>query len=226
MKSVQFDEYAHQYDALLQENIGFGGKAVAYYAAHKCIVIRNHILGTPLRILDYGCGIGRTIPYLHQSFPEATIWGCDVSEESLAVAASAHPAAHFFLLEGKETERLTSHFDLILIAGVLHHIAPDARAQTLSQVKSLLRPGGELFIFEHNPYNPLTLRAVRTCPWDEGVILLKPAEVRMLLRQVQLKILRARYTLFFPAALKFFQPLEKGLSRIPLGGQFFFHAQH
>ena len=36
----------------------------------------------------------------------------------------------------------------------------------------MLKPGGMLFVFEHNPLNPLTRHAVNTCVFDENAHLI------------------------------------------------------
>jgi ubiquinone/menaquinone biosynthesis C-methylase UbiE len=70
------------------------------------------------------------------------------------------------------------HFDLAFLACVLHHIPHSEHVEILQEVRRVLRPGGALVIFEHNPYNPLTVRAVKSCPFDENAVLLRPGRLR------------------------------------------------
>jgi polyphosphate kinase 2 (PPK2 family) len=92
-------------------------------------------------------------------------------------------------------------------------------------IKSLLSEQGELVIFEHNPYNPVTVRAVNTCPFDKNAVLLKPNELRKYIVENGMKIEKTKFCLFFPAFLKRFRFIEKYISAIPLGGQYFILAK-
>ena len=133
------------------------------------------------RILEYGCGIGRNIPYLRAAFPNAEIVGTDISVASLEMARKEQPDATF-VAEHEHTAPYGS-YDLIFVAGVFHHIPPLQRAGAARTLFERLDNGGKLFVFEHNPYNPVTRHIVSNCPYDEDAILLKPAELRSHLRE-------------------------------------------
>ena len=93
------------------------------------------------------------------------------------------------------------------------------RAQLLEGVASKLCVGGRVVIFEHNPYNPLTVKAVRACPFDDDAVLLAPGEVRRLLQTRVFGSVRQDYVLFFPHVLRALRPFEPLLRRCPLGAQ-------
>ena len=59
------------------------------------IELSTRWLGQPshLKVLDVGCGVGLTERHLVDVF--GSVWGVDVSAESVQMAASANPAAHF-----------------------------------------------------------------------------------------------------------------------------------
>src|SRR5437762_2262635 len=85
------------------------------------------------------------------------------------------------------------------------------------KVHLVLVPGAPLFIFEHNPYNPLTVRVVRRIPFDEGVKLLRPYGAAELLRAAQFRVGRPRFYFFFPRILRCLRPIEAYLDWMPLG---------
>lgn len=215
----RFDNCANTYENLLQENIGRYGKDTSYYSEYKIKLIQKNSISNPDKILDFGCGIGLNIPFLQDCFADSEITGCDISEKSIVLARENNPAAEFFILK----EILTHHkqFDLILLTNVLHHVEPQHRNDVFQQIYSLLQPGGEVFIFEHNPLNPLTVHAVNTCPFDEGVVLLKPDEILNKAEKAGFNILKKKYCLFFPSALRMLSPVENLLNFIPFGGQYF-----
>lgn len=220
-----FDHYAHQYNKVMRENLGRYGANISYYAEHKAVIIKRKKIKPPNKILDFGCGVGRNIYFLQKYFPKAEIWGCDVSQESIKISSKAYPIANFFILNNSEIEQKKKTFDLILIAGVLHHIEIEDRSGIFDKIRRLLRKSGELFIFEHNPYNPFTRQVVKKIPWDKGAILLKPKEITKLLLDSRFDILCMKYIFFLPSSLKFLQPIESILSIFPIGAQYFFHAE-
>ena len=91
----------------------------------------------------------------------------------------------------------------------------------MRELRRVLAPGGALFVFEHNPYNPLTVRVVRHVPFDEGVVLLRPHDTIRLMREAGFTTTRASFYFFFPGFLRALRPLEQAMSRIPLGAQYF-----
>jgi hypothetical protein len=87
-------------------------------------------------------------------------------------------------------------------------------------MRRVTRPGGLVTIYEHNPFNPLTRVAVSRCEFDQGVVLLRPAEARRLLSEAAAPPVELRYIAFFPWERRVFRAVERGLSRVPLGGQY------
>ena len=218
------EDYSKKYNKLLKKNLALYGNDISYYSEHKSIIIHKYVFRKPCNILDYGCGIGRNIPFLHIYFPNAKVSGCDIDEEGIRCAKKSNINSDFFLLNGHHIEKNRAKFDLILSSNVFHHIRVQDRVYFLLIIKHLLQPGGEIFIFEHNPHNPLTVHAVNTCPFDKGAVLLKSREMCALLSQIGFKKIRKRYTLYFPSRLRFLQPLESLFSFIPFGGQYFVHS--
>ena len=74
-------------------------------------------------------------------------------------------------------------------------------------------------IYEHNPFNPMTLHAVNTCPFDENTVLLKRSQVINVLWEGGMEVVMQKDLVYFPAFLKLLRPLEKYLTCLPLGAQ-------
>ena len=74
-------------------------------------------------------------------------------------------------------------------------------------------------MFEHNPWNPVTRRAVADCPFDDDAILLWPRELRSLFREAGYEDVRQDFIVFFPRSLALLRPLEPKLRWLFLGGQ-------
>ncbi len=216
-EKVDFDEHTENYNKLLRESVGFFSENDAYFARYKVELVHKAIPAPPARILEYGCGIGRNIPFLKQYFPDAVIEGSDVSPASLDMARQEHPDNTFFLEDGSyEGEG----YDLIFVASVYHHIPPAERQAATNSLARRLKPGGSVYVFEHNPYNPVTRRIVNNCIYDADAVLLKPAELKSLIRKADLDLTALAYCLFIPPKLSALIWMEKHLGWLPLGGQY------
>lgn len=228
----QFDRFADDYTALLDKGVGISGFRSSFFDERKVAEMRAvlHMHGreaSPLNILNFGCGIGKSEPYLVQSFPRAEITSLDISHKAIEVARQNNaglPRVHFDTFDGHHIP--SSHtYDVIMVAGVLHHIAPDERSGVIREFRRVLADNGFLFIFEHNPWNPVTRRIVQDCPFDEDAVLVYPRQMRTLLSSAGFTRSTVRFIHFFPSLLRILLPLEHILGWLPLGAQYFFVAQ-
>lgn len=219
---VDFDEYADEYEKLLKDQLGFFSAQRDYFSAYKIGILRQLFPEGFGRILDFGAGIGLSLPHVLREFPAAEVFASDISKASLAHIERSFPAVHAVEDEALDDLR----FDLILVITVMHHIAPDLRGGVMRRLEKLLNPGGRVCIFEHNPFNPVTRRMVATCPFDEDAVLLTRGEARDLIRATPpLRVEQQGYCLFFPESLKALRPIETALEWLPLGGQYYIVAQ-
>jgi SAM-dependent methyltransferase len=222
MKENHFDDCAADYNNILKEHVSFFDGDSDYYASYKINCLRNNIISNPGRILEYGCGIGRNLKFLKEQFPDAEISGCDLSEKSLTIAAKENPQARIFVSDGNMPD---NKYNLIFISCVFHHIPSGQHIAVLKSISNLLEDNGEIFVFEHNPYNPVTVSVVRKCPIDVDAVLIKPKELKRVMEMSGLIAVKIYYTLFFPSFLKAMRPLERYMSLIPMGGQYYIQAR-
>jgi trans-aconitate methyltransferase len=214
---AEFDQYAADYDRLLEEALP-ASESDRYFAQYKVEMLgyrsRDRRIGA---VLDFGCGTGRSIPFLIQTFPQARVVGFDPSEECLRRARRQFDA-HF----ESEVECLPKRsFDLILAANVFHHVASDRRRAVLEICRSLLAGDGRIALFEHNPFNPATRWVFERCVFDRGAQMLSMSEAKALARSAGLKVAYSAYTLFFPPLFKALRVVEPVFARLPLGAQYY-----
>lgn len=218
-----FDDYAEKYNRMLQERTSFFSEDDAYFARYKVDIVRKQVRSPVHRLLEYGCGIGRNIPFLQQGFPSAIISGSDISAASLEIARRDNIGVELF--QEDENVEQTNLFDLVFVAGVFHHIPVVRRPEVAKTLFNRLSPGGRLFVFEHNPFNPVTRRIVNNCPYDDGAVLLKPSELKRVLSEAALIVERKAYCLFVPPRLSILARVESRLGWLPLGGQYWVQAK-
>lgn len=223
MSKVDFDEYSDNYEQLLRDQLSFFSGDRGYFSSYKIETIRE-LFPQPFKsILDFGSGIGLSLPHLVRLFPEAGISATDISKASLQHITEKFPEVTVLSDEVVHQNK----FDLILVITVMHHVAPQLRGPLMNRLESMLTEGGKICIFEHNPYNPVTQRMVSTCPFDEDAVLLTRAQTKQLFYEhTKLKITRSGYTLFFPSQLAALRPVERYMTSLPLGGQYYVVAEN
>jgi SAM-dependent methyltransferase len=228
MSDAEFDRYADQYQSLHAKNVRLSGEEPAYFAEYKAqdaLRLSEGRLPTAT-VLDFGTGIGNAIPYLNRAFPSSRIIGLDVSERSLDVARRRFAAlAEFRAFEGDRIPAADGELGLVFAACVFHHIEPDRHPSLLTEIHRSLAPGGWLVLHEHNPWNPLTMKAVRDCPFDENAILIRASTMRQRAVAAGFPNAKTQYRLFFPSVLKMLRPMERALTWLPLGAQYCLSAR-
>ena len=218
MNQNEFDRFAKNYDATLAQVIPGGGDENAYFAEYKVALMAKHLGTAPKRILDYGCGIGRSLPWLAKYFPDAELWGFDLSKDCLHTASQCGVEAK---LTSSWAAPTMGKFDLILAANVFHHIPWVERSGALMQCRDALASNGSFYLFEHNPWNPVTRWIFERCAFDVDAQMLSAREALELARGSGFDKITYGYTLFFPQSLKMLRPLEGGMHWLPLGAQYY-----
>ncbi len=223
MDKAEFDKFAVEYEAMHTRNVRVSGESPDFFAEYKISDLAEALVGTqkPRAILDFGAGIGTSVPFVRRYFPGAALTCLDVSDRSLAIARERYPdAAEFVSFDGRAMPFEDGAFDLAYAACVFHHIDAAAHGALMREILRVLRPGGWLFVFEHNPLNPLTRHAVNTCPFDENAVLIGGPRMRRGLIAAGFRDVRLTYRLFFPRILSALRPIERALNWLPLGAQY------
>src|SRR5262249_50913776 len=157
--------------------IGLSGENQEFFIAGRTMDLRKRLPTPPRRILDFGCGIGKTCAHLAEVFPDASIVGADLSEEAIDYARRNYASRHVSFASIDGLPQLEP-FDLCYVNGVFHHIDPADRQRTLELIRKVLIPGGHLAVFENNPWNPGTRMVMSRIPFDRDAITLSFLELR------------------------------------------------
>jgi ubiquinone/menaquinone biosynthesis C-methylase UbiE len=230
MENAEFDRVAEEYKALHRRSIAASGEDPEFFARYKVNDAAHEARQAGLRVehvLDFGCGVGNSLPHFAMHFSAARLAAADPSRRSLGIARERFPALRVDYVEISNERLPFDHgsFDLCFSACVFHHIPAAEHPAWLGELYRVTRPGGMLLLFEHNPFNPLTLAAVRDCPFDDNAVLIPGGTMRRRVCAAGWSEARTVYRIFFPHALAFARPVERLLRQVPLGAQYFVRAQ-
>lgn len=108
--------------------------------------------GPHQRIADLGCGFGKSTRPFADAFPDAEVWGVDLSAPVLklahATAERMGKAIRFKQADSRHTGLEAGTFDVVAGTMVLHEMPPAAVAETIQEAARLLRPGGAMRFLE------------------------------------------------------------------------------
>jgi ubiquinone/menaquinone biosynthesis C-methylase UbiE len=98
------------------------------------------------RILDFGCGYGRTLAELAEA-GYADLTGLDFSEPLIERGRAEHPDLNLIAYPGGRLPFDDNSFDAALMLGVFTCIIETReQAETLLELKRVLKPGGLLYV--------------------------------------------------------------------------------
>ena len=147
-------------------------------------------LETNSRVLDLGCGTGLMLNVLPASISYV---GIDHSLEYLQMARKKWAGRGSFVradLANTLESSVEGKFDLVIAAGVFHHLPSDVLVRLCSSVASLLEPEGKLVSFDPCFHREQPRLARLLVASDRGEYVREDEELENLLSQVFPKITR------------------------------------
>lgn len=211
---TSFDRFAGSYTAVLDRDVG----SAAWFADGKARWLADHF-GAAFAgaLLDFGCGVGLLAGAVRARLPGARLVGFDISADCVAQVPADLAAWGRFCAD---PAAIGEGFDAIVVANVLHHIAPADRDAVIADLAGRLAPGGQIVVFEHNPANPATRWIVAHCAFDDGAILLWPREVARRFVRAGLVDRGRAFLAFAPPGWHRLARFERHLAAVPVGAQF------
>lgn len=136
-------------------------------------------LGDPKRVLDFGCGSGRTLRHLRDTGWQ--LFGCDIDADAIRWSREALPFASFEVNDDDPPlPYADAFFDAVYAVSVFTHFPPGRQERWAAELARVIRGGGRLVVssvgftalraFADTPAN---LEALRTqgmlfIPGDSG----------------------------------------------------------
>ena len=149
----------------------------------------------------------------------------DVAATVVEEARLANPTVEYESYEGDQLPYPDQSFDAAFTIAVMHHVPPIQWLAFLKEMRRVVRPGGLIAIFEHNPINPLTQWIVRTCPIDNNAVLLSSRKLSKLVAEAKMVSIESRYILFTPLDGPRYRKFDKMIGWLPLGAQYYVSAR-
>lgn len=210
---ARYEQVAHEYDDV------FPAHVAEHYLDKRAGLVKA-VLPLGGSVLDVGCGTGRLGAWI--AGEGYRVYGVDLSTAMLRKALDRGLrgvwAAVAWALPFADDS-----FDLALTVATLHHLeTPERVARTVREMGRVVRPGGLVVLWDHNPANPYWPLLMRRVPQDTGEERLVPRSE--LLAAVQAaglrpaRVLRSGFTPdFLPRrALPAWSLVERAVETVPL----------
>ncbi len=154
-----YDSIAGDYDQVLPGHV-----AEHYLRRRVDLICQFAPSGT---VLDVGCGTGGLASRL--AGMGYRVAGLDASIGMLDVLARRGNNVMGVAGYGQCLPFLSDSFNIVVTVAALHHIADASKVSaTLREMYRVLRPGGALVVWDHNPLNPYWPLLMRRVPQDSG----------------------------------------------------------
>jgi SAM-dependent methyltransferase len=180
---AHYDHVAHEYDQVFHWHV------VQHYLDKRLQLVQS-LIGNG-RVLDVGCGTGALGGHIADAGYQ--VYGVDVSPGMLAQATDRGLLGAFAAFS-TALPFADDSFDLTITVATLHHLETPVRvAFTIAEMGRVVRPGGFVVLWDHNPLNPYWPLLMRRVPQDSGEERLVPqAEILADVRAAGLEIQAVR----------------------------------
>lgn len=111
----------------------------------KLDLFANYV-GKNDKILDYGCGYGRTLGFLKNE-GYLNLSGVDLSEKMIERARGENPSMNYGVVKHNKLHFLDDSFDAVLLLAVLTCIIKNEEQEVIiKEIKRVLKPDGIIYI--------------------------------------------------------------------------------
>lgn len=158
-QQVLYDHVAHDYDQVFKPHVA------EHYLRKRTAVVRD-LLPFGGTVLDVGAGTGALAGWIQRAGYDVV--GVDASTGML-VEALRNGVGAVFAAYASALPFEDGVFDLALSVATMHHLeTPERVASTIAEMGRVVRPGGYVLIWDHNPLNPYWPILMKRVPQDHG----------------------------------------------------------
>lgn len=125
------------------------------YAFHDLFTRTARPARSPGRVVDLGCGFGKSTRPFARQYPDAEVIGVDLSAPVLRLA-HAQAADHGLAIRFVQADAASTPFDdesvgLVTATMLIHEIPPAGLADLFTEISRILVPGGSVRILDFQP---------------------------------------------------------------------------
>jgi SAM-dependent methyltransferase len=154
-----YDAVAHEYDDVFPRHIA------DHYVDKRTGLIKR-LLPLGGLVLDVGCGTGQLGSAIASEGFD--VFGVDLSASMVAKARQRGLTATYAAVT-TALPFVDDSFDLALTVATLHHLETQQRvAATVREMGRVVKPGGFVVLWDHNPANPYWPMLMKRVPQDSG----------------------------------------------------------
>jgi SAM-dependent methyltransferase len=111
---------------------------IAVLAEHEGIDLESSI-----KVLDFGCGVGRQLLHFCRDYPTPAYFACDVHPQSVEFIRRAYPRVVAYTSGfAPPLQYDDNQFDMVYSVSVFSHLHPDDHRPWLRELSRIVRPGG------------------------------------------------------------------------------------
>ena len=155
-----YDHVAHDYDQVFRPHVA------EHYLRKRTGVVRE-LLPNGGTVLDVGCGTGALAGWIQRAGYDVV--GVDASAGMLRQALDQHGVGAVYAAYSTALPFEDDAFDLALSVATMHHLeTPERVTATIAEMGRVVRPGGYVLIWDHNPLNPYWPILMKRVPQDHG----------------------------------------------------------
>ena len=137
---------------------------IAAMSLHHGVRLRE-----PVRVLDFGCGVGRQLLHFTRQFPSVRFSACDIDATSVKFIEENYPNVEVHVSKFEPPLPFEAgSMDMIYSVSTFSHINPEQQGRWLKELWRVTRPGGFCFLTTEGWTAFSMLRDAFARPGDEA----------------------------------------------------------
>lgn len=141
LEQERFDQWAETYEHSYMQWLLFD-------RVHRRMLGQVPAGFVPTRVLDIGCGTGRLLRRMHETWPSASFIGIDLSQGMVAKAHEFSSFATFYQAPAEYLPLENDLVDLVTSSVSFHHWSDQEKG--ICEISRVLRRGGYLILADPN----------------------------------------------------------------------------